>query len=321
MPAARIVVANDSQVNANVLYGALERLGYEVPAIASSGEEAVRAAATDRPDLVLMDMVMSGEGIGAAERIHHDLHIPVVYLMNHADEKVLEKAKLSEALGFIAPPYDENDLYSNVEIALYKQRADSRRADAGARENWSDAVEPVRRFMRLRDPKLHEQQERVAALARAMGERMQLPRDLIEGIGLAASLHGVGLMGIPADIRLAQRDLASAEERIYRQYPRIGQEVLENIGCPWPIDRMVLQHRELHDGSGFPAGLRGEEIMPEARIIGMAYELVSMTANPARGGLSLAEALHRIGAGRNTRYDAAASDACIRVFMETGFSF
>lgn len=317
MPAARIVVANDSQVNANVLHGALERLGYEVPVIASSGEEAIRAAETDRPDLVLMDMDMSGEEIDAAERIHHDLHIPVVYLMNHADEKVLEKANLTEALGFIAPPYDENDLYSNVEIALYKQRADSRRADA---ENWSEAVESVRRFVRLRDPKLHEQQERVAALARAMCERMRLPRDQIEGIALAASLHGVGLMGIPADIRLAQRDFASAEERIYRQYPRIGHEILENIGCPWPIDRMVLQHRELHDGSGFPAGLRGDEIMPEARIIGVAYDLVSMAAKPDGGNMSLADALRRIGEGRNTRYDPAASDACIRVFMETGFT-
>jgi len=104
----------------------LERLGYTVTSVSSSGEEAIQNAEKDKPDLVLMDIVLEGEmdGIEAASEIRTRFNIPIVYLTAYADDKILERAKITEPSGYIVKPFVNEDLKINIEMALYKDKTE-----------------------------------------------------------------------------------------------------------------------------------------------------------------------------------------------------
>src|SRR5262245_27333331 len=123
-PKVKVLVVEDEAVVAINLQERLERLGYEVPALAACGEEAVRLAATVEPDLVLMDIRLKGsmDGIEAAEEIRRRYHRPVIYLTAYADEATLRRAQVTEPFGYLLKPFREPELYTCIEMALYKHR-------------------------------------------------------------------------------------------------------------------------------------------------------------------------------------------------------
>ena len=120
----RIMIVEDEGLVALAIQKSLERLGYIVTGSVADGEDAFRVAAETAPDLILMDIRLKGDldGIEVAERIMESQRIPVVYLTAHSDEKTLERAKLTEPFGYIVKPFDEQSLFSTVEIALYKAK-------------------------------------------------------------------------------------------------------------------------------------------------------------------------------------------------------
>lgn len=124
MVKAQILIVEDERVVGEDVWETLDNLGYSVLGIASSGEEAIKKAEELRPDLVLMDIVLGGDmdGIEAAEKIRARFNIPVVYLTAYADDKTLERAKITQPFGYILKPFDERELYSNIEMALYKYK-------------------------------------------------------------------------------------------------------------------------------------------------------------------------------------------------------
>ncbi|MBI1910515.1 MAG: response regulator [Deltaproteobacteria bacterium] len=127
MPKARILIVEDEAIVAKDIGMNLKDFGYEVTSIVSSGEEAIEKASIDKPDLVLMDIVLQGkvDGISAAEEISK-LKIPVVYLTAHADQATLERAKISEPFGYILKPFECRELHCNIEIALSKHKLESK---------------------------------------------------------------------------------------------------------------------------------------------------------------------------------------------------
>ncbi len=122
MASPRILVVEDEGIVATGIRTMLKRLGYDVPAVASSGEEAIKKAAGTRPDLVLMDIVLEGDidGIDAAEQIRARFDIPVVYLTAYADDSTLQRAKLTAPYGYILKPFNERELQATLVMALYK---------------------------------------------------------------------------------------------------------------------------------------------------------------------------------------------------------
>lgn len=126
MPPARIMIVEDEQITAADLEACLKELNYAVPAIVSSGAEAILKAKTTQPDLVLMDIRIKGDmdGIEAASTIRKTLDIPVIYLTAHADEETLERAKQAEPLGYIVKPFQESELRAAIQMALHKHKAD-----------------------------------------------------------------------------------------------------------------------------------------------------------------------------------------------------
>ena len=128
MADAKILVVEDENIVAKDIENSLKSLGYAVSAVVSSGEEAVKRAEDTHPDLVLMDIVLRGEmdGVQAAEQIYDQLNIPVVYLTAYADEKTLQRAKMTEPFGYIIKPFEERELRSTIEMALFKSKTESK---------------------------------------------------------------------------------------------------------------------------------------------------------------------------------------------------
>jgi PAS domain S-box-containing protein/putative nucleotidyltransferase with HDIG domain len=172
----------------------------------------------------------------------------------------------------------------------------------------------------IRDPYTAGHQRRVTQLACAIANEMGLSEEQTEGIRMAGLIHDVGKISIPAEILNKPGGLNAIEYALIRNHSRIGHDILKAVDFPWPLDQIVLQHHERLDGSGYPQGLSGEEIILEARILGVADVVEAMASHrPYRPAHSIDEALEEISGNRDILYDPEVVDVCLRLFTEDGF--
>jgi PAS domain S-box-containing protein len=204
-------------------------------------------------------------------------------------------------------------LRTRADRVLYKTRLD---------QSLEAAVEAIAAAGELRDPYTAGHQRRVSELAVAIGRALDLDSDLIAGIRIAASIHDIGKLAIPAEILSKPGPLTAAESALIEQHVQAGHDIVCGIDFPWPVADLILQHHERLDGSGYPAGLHHEQIPISSRIMAIADTVEAMQAHrPYRPALGLDRALATIEAGRDTLFDAEATDACCRLFREEGFTF
>jgi len=173
----------------------------------------------------------------------------------------------------------------------------------------------------IRDPYTAGHQRRVASLCRAIAEAMGLPKKRVEDIHIAATIHDIGKINVPAEILSCPRQLTDIEFSLIKNHAQIGYEILRDIDFPGPIAEIVLQHHERMDGSGYPNGLKGEEILLEARIIAVVDVVEAMASHrPYREALGIDAALEEISKNKGVKYDSQVVDACVKVFKD-GFEF
>jgi len=173
-----------------------------------------------------------------------------------------------------------------------------------------------------RDPYTAGHQQRVAELCVSIGQELNFSEDRLEGLRLGATIHDLGKISIPAEILAKPIKLTAIEFMLIKNHAQAGFDILKDIKFPWPIATMVLQHHERQDGSGYPQGLKGEQILLESRILAVADVVEAMASHrPYRAALGIDLALKDIERGRGTVYDAAVVDACIRLFAEKRFAF
>lgn len=183
-------------------------------------------------------------------------------------------------------------------------------------------VEAISTIVEKRDPYTAGHQQRVSLLACAIAEEMGLTRKQIDGIDIAGVIHDIGKIAIPSEILSTPRQLSGNEFDLIRIHSQAGYDILKTIEFPWPVAQIVLQHHERMDGSGYPAGLAGEDILPEARIIAVADVVEAMSSHrPYRPALGVAKALEEIYEKKGVFYDAPVVDACLALFIERGFKF
>lgn len=186
-------------------------------------------------------------------------------------------------------------------------------------EAFRGMVEAISLAIEKRDPYTAGHQHQVAALAVEIGRRMKLHDDQLFGLHLGATIHDIGKISIPAEILNRPGKLTEPEYAIIRCHPEIGHEILCGIEFPWPISEMVCQHHERLDGSGYPRGLKGDEICLEARIIAVADVFDAIISHrPYRPGRRMEEALDELRNGRGSIYDAKVVDAGLSFFSEVG---
>jgi putative nucleotidyltransferase with HDIG domain len=223
----------------------------------------------------------------------------------------------------LAPVPDEG--YVNVYAQEITRR---RRAEDAAHEasrklmrSLEQTIAMMARAVEKRDPSTSGHQQRVAQIAVAIAQQMELAPERIEGLRLGATIHDIGKLHTPAELLTRPGKLLALELELIRQHPLTGYEIVKDVEFPWPVAQMVLQHHERMDGTGYPQGLKGEEILLEARILAVADVVDGMsTHRPHRPALGLEAALREIERMRGRWLDPQAVDACLRLFREQGFT-
>ena len=151
---------------------------------------------------------------------------------------------------------------------------------------------------------------------------MKLPKDKIEGIRIASLVHDIGKVSIPAEILSKSTKLNEIEYNLIKDHPQIGYDILKTVDFPWLVAQIVFQHHERIDGSGYPQGLKGDDILLEAKIIGTADVVEAMSSHrPYRPALGIDTALEEIIQKKGILYDPEVVDACLKIFKEKRFKF
>ena len=185
-----------------------------------------------------------------------------------------------------------------------------------------DTANIITKVVETRDPYSTGHQQRVSKLATVIAREMKLPQDKIEGAKIASLVHNIGKVNLPTEIISKPSKLVEVEFNLIKNYPNVGYDILRKVDFPWPIAEIVLQHQEKIDGSGYPRGLKSDEICIEAKILGVANVVEAMSSYKSyRPALSIDEALAEVSNNKNILFDPEVVDTCIKLFKEKGFKF
>lgn len=188
-------------------------------------------------------------------------------------------------------------------------------------QTLEETIHTVSAAVELRDPYTAGHQRRVAELASEIARTMGLDEERIKGVRLGAMIHDIGKIGIPAEILSKPSQLTPLEIQVVHEHAEMGYNILKDVNFLWPIAEIAHQHHERMDGSGYPKGLKGDEILLEARIVAVADVIESMSSHrPYRPTLGIQAAVDEVVSQRGKRYDADVVDACLKV-VKSGFDF
>lgn len=214
-------------------------------------------------------------------------------------------------------------------IMALRSRRERIRAENALRQSWvklhstlEGVVKAMATVTELRDRYTAGHQQRVGELAGAIAETMGMSSDEVEGVAVAAGVHDLGKVHIPSEILSKPGHLSPVEFDLVKVHSQAGYDILKTIEFPWPIAQTVLQHHERADGSGYPQGLSGEDILMSARIVAVADVVEAMSCfRPYRPARGIAEALKEIARNKGVLYDADVADACTEVFSKDLYCF
>ncbi|MBN1756593.1 HD-GYP domain-containing protein, partial [bacterium] len=185
-----------------------------------------------------------------------------------------------------------------------------------------NTIKVIAKIVETKDPYTAGHQNRVADLASAIAREMKLSPERIRCIRMAGLVHDIGKIFVPNEILSKPCSLTEFEIGMIKAHPKTSYDILKSIEFPWNLAKIALQHHERLDGSGYPAGLRGEEILLEARILGVADVVEAIAFHrPYRPALGIDKALEEIIENKGILYDSAAVDACVRLFKKKNFEF
>ncbi len=183
-------------------------------------------------------------------------------------------------------------------------------------------VEAFATASEMQDPYASGHQRRVAQFSGAIAEQMGFSQDRVEGLKIMGYLHDVGKAAIPSEILNKVGLLTIVEGNIVKTHPQLGYDLLKDIEFPWPVAQAILQHHERWNGSGYPAGLKGEDIIIEARILAVADVVEAMVSpRPYGVAVGIEKALEEVYKEAGTLYDPQVVDASLKLFVEKGFKF
>lgn len=189
-------------------------------------------------------------------------------------------------------------------------------------KSLEQSIQAIADIVEARDPYTAGHERRVGELAVAIAREMGLAEERIHGIRLAAGIHDLGKIKVPAEILAKPGKLTDVEFMLIKTHPQAGYDILKDVDFPWPIADMVWQHHERLDGSGYPQGLQDGPILLESRIMTVADVVEAMASHrPYRAALGIETALKEIERGRGSAYDPTVADACLKLFREGRFAF
>ncbi|MBA7539117.1 hypothetical protein ES705_31395 [subsurface metagenome] len=190
------------------------------------------------------------------------------------------------------------------------------------KKTMNATIDTMSRIIEAKDPYTAGHQQRVSQLATAIAKELNLSPDKIEGIRIASLIHDIGKIGLPTEILSKPSKLTDIEFGLIKGHSQIGYDVLKSIDFSYPIARIVLQHHEKINGTGYPNNLKGDKILLEAKIIGVADVVEAISSHrPYRPALGIDAALEEISKNKGIFYDLEVVDACIKLIKEKEFKF
>jgi putative nucleotidyltransferase with HDIG domain len=213
-------------------------------------------------------------------------------------------------------------------VALHTRTA-RQRAEVEVKKNLNKLkqtlgaiIQVLEKTVEVRDPYTAGHQRRVAELARSISAEMGFSQDRIDGIRIAGIIHDIGKIYVPAEILSKPRRLTTYEFNLVKTHSQVGYDILKTIDFPWPVARIVLQHHERLNGSGYPNKLMHDNILIEARILGVSDVVEAMASHrPYRPALGLDAALKEVSDHKGSLYDPEVVEICTRLFREKLFDF
>ncbi len=333
---AHILIVDDEEQIRRMLNRMLTRHGYDCT-LSADAAEARKCLYGQSFDLVLCDVNMPGEsGIELARHVGSEYEDTAVIMVTGVDDpEVADGAILAGVYGYMIKPLDVNEVAINVRNALrrreleianrnYLQNLEGlvKERTASLRNALEGIIQAMSLAVEARDPYTSGHQQRVSILSGAIAKEMVLSEDRIQGIRFAGMIHDLGKIAMPSEILSKPTRLTDIEFAHIKTHSQIGYDILKGIEFPWPVAQVVYQHHERIDGSGYPNGLKGEEILLEARIMAVADVVEAMASHrPYRPALGMEKALEEISKNRGVIYDPEVVDACLKVLRKDGLDF
>jgi len=210
---------------------------------------------------------------------------------------------------------------SDAEI-LHRVQDELHHSQEQMRKNMGAIIQAMSLTVEKRDPYTAGHQRRVTKLCRAIATELGFSWDRIQGLRMAAAIHDLGKILVPYAILNKPGPMSEPEMAIIRMHPRTAYDILKNIKFPWPLAETIYQHHERLDGSGYPRKLKGDQILPEARILGVADVVESMAFfRPYRPSIGIEEAIEELQNQKGVLYDPEVVDACVLLLTEKSFDF
>jgi putative nucleotidyltransferase with HDIG domain len=328
----KVLVCDDDPADRKLVKYCLKEVVGEKLQVLEAGEtqEIETALNQHSPDIVFMDLQMPGKsGLQWLQEIVSRKLAPVIMLTGYGNEDVavtslrigaagyvskknLKPRSLLEAISGVKTVWQNDKLLdSSVSASVFDASPDKRLSAIGI-----ETVEALAVMTEMRDPYTAGHQRRVSELAKALAEEMKLPQDQIIAVRLAGIIHDIGKVRVPSEILTNPGRLTESEFNIIKTHPKVGYDIIRHIELPWPISRIIREHHERNDGSGYPAALHQKDIALESRILAVADVVEAMASHrPYRPALGLEQALSEISGKRNI-YDSAVVEACLSLFNE-----
>lgn len=321
-----ILNLEDNPNDSDLIKELLEDGGIECEITRAETEEDFLAACDKGGfDIILADFNLpSYDGLSALKTAQEKCpDIPFIFVSGKMGEDIAVESLKSGATDYILKNNFKR-LAPSVRRALKEAEfnIERKQKEETLRKAISGIIHALVLAVEARDPYTAGHQRRVAQLARAMAAEMNLPAIQIEGIAMAAAIHDIGKISVPSDILSKPAVFNEIEYQMVKIHPESGYNILKDIDFPWPVALIVLQHHERVDGSGYPSGLKGEEILPETRILSVADVVEAISSHrPYRPAFGVDIAMKEISEKKGILYDPDSVDVCLRLFNEKGFKF
>jgi putative two-component system response regulator len=338
-PVDRVLLAEDNADLRTFIRTMLTKAGHDV-LVASDGVEAWEAAARDQPDLIVSDIMMPRmDGYELLQKVKtspQTHRIPMILITAKPGLEAKLKGYEHGADAYLNKPVNIRELDARIRNLVAERQVQKNAIRMKGMESREDerrqgferlrlalksTVQAIATVVEMRDPYTAGHQRRVADLARALGVEMGLSDDQLEGIQTAGMIHDIGKIRVPTEILSKPSKLTVLEFDLIKTHVQAGCDILKDIEFPWPIARMILEHHERVNGSGYPGGMRGENLLSESKILAVAdaVEAIS-THRPYRPALGVEAALEEIVRNKGVLFDAEAVDACVKLFRQKKYT-